>query len=69
MSGFMFLNDSLTPPEFYWVSPGAMGSKTQAVEVRWMEYIDSKALTAAVLGMDWVSLQLNDELILAALNI
>ena len=69
MSGFMFLSDSLTPPEFYWVSPGAMGSKTQAVEVRWVEYIDSKALKAAVLGMDWVSLQLNDELILPALNI
>ena len=46
-----------------------MGSKTQAVEVRWMDYIDSKALTAPVLGMDWVSLQLNVELIVAALNI
>ena len=65
----MFWNDSLTPPEFYWASPGVMGSKTQAVEVRWKVYIDSKALTAAVLGMDWVSLQLNDELILVALNI
>ena len=69
MCGFMFLNDSLTPPEFYWASPGAMGSKTQAVEVRWMKYKDGNALTAAVLGMDWVSLPLNDELILAALNI
>ena len=67
MSGFMFWNGSLTPPEFYWASPGVMGSKTQAVEVRWMECIDRKVLIETVLGMGWVSLQLNDELMLAAL--
>ena len=54
------LNDSLSPPEFYWVSPGTMGSKTQAVEVRLKKYMDSKGLTSAMLSMDWVLLRLND---------
>jgi hypothetical protein len=43
-----------------------MGSKTQAVEVRSMECIDSKVLIETVFGTGWVSLQLNDELMLAA---
>jgi len=67
ISSFMALSDSLTPAEFYWASPGVMGGKTQAVEVRWMECIDRKILIETVLGMGWVSLQLSDELVLATL--
>ena len=56
----MFLNDTLTAPEFYSASLEVMGSKTQAVRVKFKIYIDGKALTAAVLVMNWVSLQLKD---------